>query len=154
MPKARFGLNTNSSQLHQPRRLQQYFNADKTTFTTPHSRSLPKKKTLFKAKELGKVSGKKSAEKRRESLQTVKKSKKKERSPLSKHKASRYEHSIGKDYDSPCKDNEDLDLILSKRPTRSKGSSYIEGIIDKVYQNLTKNNFNQAIEELQAALRT
>lgn len=105
MPKTKFGLLTGLSQNNMPRRLQDYFNSDKSNYLPHHSRSLPKKKTLFKNKQSKKLSSKKSAEKKRKYQNTIKKSKKNNSPPQSKHKASRYEHSIGKDYDSPSKDH-------------------------------------------------
>lgn len=101
MPKIKFGLNTGLSQNNMPQRLQDYFNSDKSNYLTPHSRSLPKKKTLFKNKQSKKLSSKKSAENKRKSQNTIKKIKKSSTPPQSKYKASRYEHSIGKEYDSP-----------------------------------------------------
>jgi hypothetical protein len=48
MPKDKNGLNTSSNHINRIKRYQDFFDAEKTYFMTPHSRSLPKKKTFFK----------------------------------------------------------------------------------------------------------
>ena len=75
---------------------------------TPHSRSLPKKKPHPNIKQ----SNKKPPKKRRDSV-NIKKVKKPENSPYNRHKASRHDHSINREYDSPSKENDDLDFILA-----------------------------------------
>lgn len=95
MSRNRNALNQSSNHINRIKRYQDFFDAEKTYFMTPHSRSLPKKKAFFK--DSTKLSSKKPAKPKRESVH-IKKSKKKENSPPSKQKASRsrYDHSINK----------------------------------------------------------
>lgn len=48
MPKEKNHPNASSNHIHRIKKYQDYFDAEKTYFMTPHSRSLPKKKAFFK----------------------------------------------------------------------------------------------------------
>lgn len=162
MPKNRFAPGSSANHIHRIKKYQEFFDAEKTYFMTPHSRSLPKRKAFFK--ESTKLSNKKPSKSKREPV-TIKKStkkKEKENSPQninnnhrqSKQKASRYEHSVNKEYDSPSRENEELDFILAERPKNKKTGSSIETSIDKVYEELARNNLAAAIEILEGALKS
>ena len=125
-------LNISTNHINRMKRYQEYFDHEKTFAMTPHSRSLPKKKPQHQVKP----SHKKPVKKRRDSVNNVniKKSKKHEGSPFNRnHRVSRHDHSINREYDSPSKENDDLDFILAERPKVKKASGLAEATIDKVY---------------------
>lgn len=73
MPKEKNLANGSLNHLNRIKRYNDYFDAEKTYFMTPHSRSLPKRKVVIKDKSSIKQSSKKPANKRRESIHHVKK---------------------------------------------------------------------------------
>jgi hypothetical protein len=48
MVKDKYALNSSSNHINRMKRYQDFFDAEKTYFMTPHSRSLPKKKIFLK----------------------------------------------------------------------------------------------------------
>ena len=117
MRREKAALNVSTNHINRMKRYQEYFDHDKTFVMTPHTRSLPKKKS-----HVTKVSNKKVVKKRRDSV-NLKKTKKHEGSPFNRHRGSRHDHSINRDYDSPSKENDDLDFILAERPKIKKHNS-------------------------------
>lgn len=148
MRREKPGLNVSTNHINRMKRYQEYFEHEKSFAVTPHSRSLPKKKP----QPLPKQSNKKVVKKRRDSV-NLKKNRKQEGSPFNRHRYSRHDHSINREYDSPSKENEELDFILADRPKAKKASGLAEATIDKVYEQLTKNHLNESIEILEEALR-
>ena len=133
------------NQIHRKKRYEDYFDPEKTYLMTPHSRSLPKKKPYTGLK---KTTKRKSLNKRKNSI-PHKKDHKNNKSPQSKHRLSRYDYSIHREYDSPSRDNEELDLILANKPKNKKNGSLAEVTINKVYEKLTKNKLEDSINILQ-----
>jgi hypothetical protein len=54
-------------------------------------------------------------------------------------KLSKYEQSIGREYDSPSKDHEEIDIIFKGAQKKMKGDTFIENTIQKVNDNLKAN---------------
>jgi len=73
MPKDKNLANGSLNHLNRIKRYNDYFDAEKTYFMTPHSRSLPKKKIFFKNRSSIRQSSKKPGNRRRESIHNVKK---------------------------------------------------------------------------------
>lgn len=99
-----------TNQMARRKKYEDYFDPNKTYMMTPHSRSIPKKKSLFQSTNR-KNQQKKGTQKHQHPPQ-MRKSNNRERSPMSKHKMSKHDQSANRDYDSPSRDNEELDLIL------------------------------------------
>lgn len=119
---------------------------------TPHSRSFPKKKSFFQSTK--RKNKKKKSKSKRKDVPRMHNSNNRERSSASKHKISKYDRSVNRDYDSPSKDHEELDLILGERPKNKKSSNLAEIVIDKVYERLSKNKLLESISILQEALNS
>jgi hypothetical protein len=52
---------------------------------------------------------------------------------------SKYEQSIGREYDSPSKDHEEIDIIFKGAQKKMKGDTFIENTIQKVNDHLKAN---------------
>ena len=117
MRRERAVLNGSSNHINRIKKFQEYFEHDKSFAVTPHSRSLPKKKSQPQIKP----SNKKVVKKTRRDSVNMKKTKKYEASPFNRHKGH-HDHSINREYDSPSKENDDLDFILAQRPKVKKAN--------------------------------
>ena len=135
-------VNNSSHMLGKPkRRLQEYFDPSHNNIVVPNQRSLPKYKHLFD-KPRGK-SSKKDHPKRTSQGKNGIRRQKDNFSPTklgrSGQKLSKYEQSIGREYDSPSKDHEEIDIIFKGAQKKMKGDTFIENTIQKVNDNLKAN---------------
>lgn len=60
---------------------------------------------------------------------------------------------MGRDYDSPSKDHEEIDDEIFKRQKKTKGSTVVESAIHSVNEHLKGNRLGEAISVLKEALR-
>ncbi len=146
---------TNSTHVIRPkRRLQDYFDPSHG-FVTPNQRSLPKYRNLFD-KPRGK-SQKKDHPKRLSQGRLPVRKEKENQSPArggrSGQKISRYEQSMGREYDSPSKEHEEIDFIFKGAQKKMKGNSIVESAIHSVNEHLKNNRLADAIGVLKEALR-
>lgn len=147
-------VNNSSHMIRPKRRLQDYFDPSHG-FVTPNQRSLPKYRNLFD-KPRGK-SVKKEAPKRLSQGKVPVRREKENQSPAkagrSGQKISRYEQSMGRDYDSPSKEHEEIDFIFKGAQKKMRGNSVVESAIQSVNEHLKANRLADAIGVLKEALR-
>lgn len=105
---------------------------------TPNQRSLPKYKNIFPPSKREKSAKKDHITVKRHSQGKLDRKKEKENnSPphpanRSTQKYNRLEGSINREYDSPSKDNEEIDFIVRGVNKKGKGNSFIESTIERV----------------------
>jgi hypothetical protein len=113
------------------RHLQEYFDIGSNNIVTPNQRSLPKYKNMFHQPR-NRSAKKDQVGLKRLSQGKVERHKQKENfSPphkvnKSNHKQMRFEHSINREYDSPSKDQEEIDFIVKGVQKKGKGNSFID----------------------------
>lgn len=154
MGKAK-GNNSSQQVVRAKRRLQDYFDPSHG-IVTPNQRSLPKYRNLFD-KPRGK--SKKEKEVKRLSQGRMGRIQKENHSPgkavigRSGQKMSRYEQSMGREYDSPSKEHEEIDFIFKGAQKKMRGNSVVENAIHSVNEHLKGNRLSEAIAVLNDALR-
>lgn len=137
------------------RNFQGYFDLNDGTILTPNQRSLAKDKKLFynRSKKKSNKKAENNISKRLSNPKIDPKKQKETFSPIQKpiqksnQKASRFEHSINKEYDSPSKEHEEIDFIFQARK-KMKGNSAIQSTIEKVEDFLKMNRLDEAIDLL------